>query len=126
MSVSTVPTDIIYLGFNPTRKCQSAQFPQIPSIWALTNQPMSVSTTVPTHTIYLYFNLTSQCQSAQFPQIPSIWSLTLPANVSQHSSHRPYQPMSVSTVPTDTIYMGFNQPANVSQHSSHRYHLYGL
>ena len=68
MSVSTVQTDIIYLGFNPT-------------------SPMSVST-VHTDIIYLGFNPTSQCQSAQFKQISSIWALTLPANVSQHSSNR--------------------------------------
>ena len=90
MSVSTVPTDTIYLGFNSTSQCQSAQLTQISSIWALTNQPMSVST-VPTDAIYVDFNFTSQCQSAQFPQISSMWALTLPANVSQHSSNRyPY------------------------------------
>ena len=94
MSVSTVLTDTIYLGFNPTSQCQSAQFPQISYIWALTNQPISVST-VPTDTIYLGFNPTSQCQSAQFPHIPSIWALT-------------NQAISVSTVLTDTIYLGFN------------------
>ena len=87
MSVSTVPTDTIYLGIKITSQFQSAQFPQIPSIWALTNQPKLVST-VPTDTISLGFNPTSQCQSAQFIHIPSIWALTQPANVSQHSSHR--------------------------------------
>ena len=93
MSVSTVPTDTIHLGFNLTSQCQSAQFSQIPSIWALT--------------------LAALCQSVQFPQIPSIWALT-------------NQLMSVSTVLTETIYLGFNQQANVSQQSSHRYHLSGL
>ena len=132
MSVSTVPTDIINLGFNPTNQCQSAQFPQISSIWALT-LPANVSQQSSHRYIYLGFNLTSQCQSAQFPQIPSIWALS-------------NQPMLVSTVPTDKIYLGLNLksqcqsaqlsqvpsiwalnlPANVSQHSSHRYHLSGL
>ena len=134
MSVSTVQTDTIYLGFNPTSQCQSAQFPQIPYIWALT---------LPA----------SQCQSAQLTQISSIWALTnQPMSVSTVSTDTIYvgfnfnQPMSVSTVPTDTIYVDFNftsqcqsaqfpqipsiwaltLPANVSHHSSHKYHPSGL